>query len=85
MVLFAPNGLDGSIDWLANGKTRKHLGLYYTGPLCAARVSFLRQLQGHPCCSPERGGPLMGEPRTARARAEPSVCEGGKLGREMTD
>jgi hypothetical protein len=73
------------IDWLATGKTRKHLGLYYTGPLCAARVSIFRQLQGHPFCSPERSGPLVGEPRTARTRTKPSVSEGGKLGREMAD
>jgi hypothetical protein len=75
--------MDNAVDWLATGKTRKHLGLYYTGPLCAACFSFLHQLQGHPCCSPKHSGPLMGQPRTAQA--EPSVSEGGKVGREMAD
>jgi hypothetical protein len=51
--LLPPNHDICSLDWLATGKIRKHLGLYYTGPLCAARVNFLHQLQGHPCCSHE--------------------------------
>jgi hypothetical protein len=35
IIIIITKGLD---RWLATGKTRKHLGLYYTGPLCAARV-----------------------------------------------
>jgi hypothetical protein len=63
----------GSIDRLVlrPGRTSKHVGLYCTGPLCAASFSSLHQLQGHPCCIS-----VEHEPRAWSL----SVSEGGKLG-----
>jgi hypothetical protein len=61
--------------WLATGKIRKHLGIYCTGPLCAARVSFLRQLKGHTCCSPERAALSWESPEPLELKRSPLLVK----------
>jgi hypothetical protein len=72
------------IDWHATGLPHKHLGLYCVDPLCAACVCFPPSTTEAP--APLRAcGPLVEEPRTARAEQSPLLARKESFGQEMTD
>jgi hypothetical protein len=87
------------LDWLATGRTRKHLGLNCIRPfvrrLCLFSSIIYRGTCTAPSVRPPRGrartaraevcGPLVGEPRTARAERSPLLARKESFGREMAD
>jgi hypothetical protein len=90
--------LEGLIDWLATGRTRKHLGLNCIQPfvrrLCVcfppsstgapAPLRACGLLVGEPrTAQAEVCSPRVGEPRTTRAERSPLLVRKESFGREM--
>jgi hypothetical protein len=83
LVCFArPDAHLVDVDWLATELPHKHC--IASALLCAACVCFPPSTTGAP--APLRAcGPLMEEPRTARAEQSPLLARKESFGRETTD